>query len=491
MTVLRWAEDESPVTASGWKEDAAPATHSITKCSSCDDVMVQCRCAGPHEIRYAVCDSCSRTAQRNRPSKPYFTDEYEPTNETLWERVLEVVNGKRRQYTQSGRTINSPNHGRGYRHMPNPKGIAWAVKQYKGFGGGWKARKEDVVAHTAELRIMARGGVVVARPGELDALGTLGLARVASEAHGRVYWDVTAKGQRVALSGLKQELLQKVKDLQDRAKAYPEDSKELNLSREDKLAMKELAVWFRKHFRVDSAKTPKGQKRLKEEALSFLERLEDYSNLGGSTSPGVLRFDNMTAWGRTVQHDLDNLVRFFTAEGDVEKGRKEEVVEIKLAHAVYINRAILSEANFRKYAAKIDDVFGRLKGWRAKALKGTVTVVFQAASAMKIQGKYVTAKDEMWVKATPAVMKRGEGSYGSPDYILIHELGHRYERFHGTHFDFDRSEWFTTAYSRKESFGASESFAELFALGHFGIKGNWDPGIVDRFEAVMTGRAEV
>lgn len=466
---MRWAEDEGAGAPSGWREDE-------------------------HAVRASSEDPPSdKMAQRNAPSKPYFTDEYKPTDPVLWERCLEVVNGKRRWYTQSGRTINSPNHGRGYRHMPNPKGIAWAVKQYNGFGGGWKSRKDEDEtgeAHTAQLRILGRGGVVVARPGELDDLRTQGLARVAGEAHGRVYWDVTAKGKRLVLANLKQELVKRVKDLQERAKAYPEDSKALNLSQEDKLAMKELAVWFRKNFRVDSAKTPKGQKRLKEEALNFLERLEDYSNLGGSTSPGVLRFDNMTAWGRTVQHDLDNLVRFFTAEGDVEKGRKEEVVEIKLAHAVYLNRANSSEANFRKYAEKIDALYGRIKGWRAKALKGTLTVVFQGGHQMKVQGKYVSAQDEMWVKATPAVMKRGEGSYGSPDYILVHELGHRYERLNPLSVDFDRPEWFTTAYSRKEGFAASESFAELFALGHYGMKGNWDPAILDRFEAVMTGKAE-
>lgn len=159
----RWAEDSSGP-APRWQEDVQDAVEQ-------------------------------RTAVRNAPSKPYFTDEYEPTDPELWARCLEVVNGERRWYTQSGRTINAPNDGRGYEHMPNPKGIAWAVKQYNGFGGGWKSRKEDVT-NTAALRILAHGGVVVARPGELEDLKRAGLARVAGEAHGRVYWDVTVKGRR-------------------------------------------------------------------------------------------------------------------------------------------------------------------------------------------------------------------------------------------------------------------------------------------------------
>ena len=189
----RWAEDTSPVV---WKEDAE--THSITKCSACGVTLEQCRCMGPHVVRYAVCEAClRRTAVRNAPSEPYFTDEYKPTDPELWARCLEVVNGKRRWYTQSGRTINAPNNGRGYEHMPNPKGIAWAVKQYNGFGGGWKSRKDDVTS-TAALRILAHGDVVVARPGELEDLKREGLARVSGKAHGRVYWDSTPRGLRVA-----------------------------------------------------------------------------------------------------------------------------------------------------------------------------------------------------------------------------------------------------------------------------------------------------
>jgi hypothetical protein len=34
--------------------------------------------------------------------------------------------------------------------------------------------------------------------------------------------------------------------------------------------------------------------------------------------------------------------------------------------------------------------------------------------------------------------------------------------------------------------GSSESFAELFALGHFNITGPWDKSKVERFEKLMS-----
>lgn len=487
VQVVRLHLPKGKVIPLGRPGKTASVAHYIVKCSSCDDVIERCRCEGPHEIRYAVCAACDKSAVKTKPSYPYPTDEYQPTNESLWQRVLEVASGRLREFTQGDRTIHSPNDGRGYRNMPaHPNGIAWAVKQYNGFGGAWKNRKEEKVAASSPvLQVLAAGGVAVSEGGELDALARAGFIQLSGEQGTRRYWDITEHGRRVVQAGLKEDLVHKVEDLQDRGKAYGEGDK---LTEDDKARMRDLAAWFRKHFRVDSAKTPKGQKRLKEEGLTFLNNLETFGTPYGQTSAGILQFEG--PWSRTLSRSLDDLVQFFTAEGDTAKGKNEEVVELKLVHATYINRAATSEANFRKYAQKIDDVYGRVKGWRKKALRGNLTVVFQGASQMRTQGKYVSAKDEMWVKATPSVMKRGEGSYGSPDYILVHELGHRYEHFNPLPVDFDRPAWFTTRYSQTEGLGGSESFAELFALGHYGIRGNWDEKILERFEDVMTGKEE-
>ena len=55
--------------------------------------------------------------------------------------VLDVAEGSRLELRQGDRTIHAPNEGQGYRNMPaNPKGIAWAIKQYNGFGGNWRPK---------------------------------------------------------------------------------------------------------------------------------------------------------------------------------------------------------------------------------------------------------------------------------------------------------------------------------------------------------------
>jgi hypothetical protein len=83
-------------------------------------------------------------AAQNAPSKPYLTDTYNATDQNLWERVLMVARGDLRYMTRVGpngpRTIHAPNHGLGYRHWPNMRAVAWAVKQYNGYGGRWKSK---------------------------------------------------------------------------------------------------------------------------------------------------------------------------------------------------------------------------------------------------------------------------------------------------------------------------------------------------------------
>lgn len=91
------------------------------------------------------------------PSKPYMTDEWEATDQRLWLKVLNVARGEKRQMTRVGpkgpRTINAPNKGRGFRRWPSPRALAWAVKQYNGYGGQWKPRKEDSKKNAAHLLI--------------------------------------------------------------------------------------------------------------------------------------------------------------------------------------------------------------------------------------------------------------------------------------------------------------------------------------------------
>jgi len=298
----------------------------------------------------------------------------------------------------------------------------------------------------------------------------------ASKIPGQFFWSTTVQGARLVTAGLGEELQRRVNTIIQET----DDAKARQLTGD-------LAQWFGANFqRVQSAKTPRGQKRLKEDAQRLLENLDLFSTPGATVSPGGTQRTVETLWKRMAP-DLESLVEFFTAEGDKARGKKEQVTELKLSNATYYNRGNLSETNFRKYAEQVDQTFGALKGWRKKALAGNLKVVFVGRSEMKVQGKYKQARDEMLVKATPQVLKRSAG-YGTVGYILIHELGHRYEKYSRLPTDFDRDvEWRTTRYSWNDG----EAFAELFALGHFNLTGNWDKSKVERFEKVMAGQERV
>jgi hypothetical protein len=194
---LRWAE-ENRASALTWREDATRNEHFIEKCSSCGVIIAQCRCRGPHVTRYGTCEKCAgKRAVRTAPSEPYPTDEYRATDRRLWKACLDVASGERREFTESGRTIHSPNDGRGYRNMPaNPNGIAWAVKQYNGFGGAWKPHRE-ALEHLAQLVIMAHGGVVQTPTGKLEPLEKQGLVKLAGQGRSGDFWDITPTGRRV------------------------------------------------------------------------------------------------------------------------------------------------------------------------------------------------------------------------------------------------------------------------------------------------------
>lgn len=111
-----------------WLEDVKPPGNSLPKASG-----------SPVAANH-------KKAVKTKPSYPNLVDEYQPTDEKLWETVLEVASGTRLKYKRDDREINAPNGTRGYRNMPhNPKGIAWAVKQYKGFGGNWKKSAKDKI----------------------------------------------------------------------------------------------------------------------------------------------------------------------------------------------------------------------------------------------------------------------------------------------------------------------------------------------------------
>lgn len=251
---------------------------------------------------------------------------------------------------------------------------------------------------------------------------------------------------------------------------------------------KSFVDWFAQQYpQVMMATTPRGGKQVKQEADWLIRLLR-----GPADEPGiwykwsVTSADVLARWSR-LEPLVDDLDRLF--------GGSNVPVQFQGVHALYLNPKGLASATFNQLVTMMDQLFGSITGWRARALDG-LKVAFVGPQDMRgtSAGKYQSSTDTLMVKATPAVLARRSGQYGSPDYILVHELGHRYDRLFGTGGqNFDRNPWYTTEYSRSESLGGSESFAELFALGHFGIRevrANSFGDRLDRFESVMQG-AEV
>ena len=230
--------------------------------------------------------------------------------------------------------------------------------------------------------------------------------------------------------------------------------------------------WFKATFTVETSGTPRGGKAAKQQAQLFLWIAQFGPGTRGET-------DSLLADWVALQPFVPVLVSKFSSEGG------STLREIKTPLATYQNLKGLAPATFKKYVKSLDVIFASVKGWRRKALRGDFKVALAGPDKFRgtAAGKYNAPSDTMFVRATPKVMRRSGGTYGSPEYILIHELGHRYESKVGA----PSSVPYTTRYSRAEGgFGGSEAFAELFALGHFGIRslrGDDFGTQVDQFEA--------
>jgi hypothetical protein len=242
-----------------------------------------------------------------------------------------------------------------------------------------------------------------------------------------------------------------------------------------------LAKWLEDNFYILSPKTPKGQKAVK----AIAEKLHWWlkSGIRMHQDPEAPKRTIEETWKELESH-LSDFVKYFSAEGG-------NVVpkEIKLDGNTFTNGAGLNEKKLNEYASRLSDVFKDLKGWRRGALEGGVRVYFASPKDFgggTAGGKYKSDQDVLYVRATPDVLKREGKSYAGFEYIIVHELGHRYERKHHVPTDFDRPEWHTTPYSKKEG----EGFAELFALTNFGITNahtNWGSELNERFEKLMGG----
>ena len=249
----------------------------------------------------------------------------------------------------------------------------------------------------------------------------------------------------------------------------------------------DFGKWFLSKFRIKANLTPRGGKELKDKAEKFLWWAQHGMSSQQDAERGLQELRRVWTEFKPFVPDL---VRLFSEEGTA-----DVPPEIKTSHATYINKRGLPRKTLEAYVQSIDKIWAGIQGWRKKAMAGDFKVCFAGPDVFRgtASGMYRESEDILYVKAIPAIMKRAPGKYASPDYILVHELGHRYADKVGLRENFDRGEWYTTRYSRVESLAGSESFAELFALGHFGMNsvGGGDfTQTLEKFEAVMTGHGK-
>ncbi len=242
------------------------------------------------------------------------------------------------------------------------------------------------------------------------------------------------------------------------------------------------ADWLMEHFQFKTSRTPKGQAKNKEN-LGYLYNILAVAH---TTQEAYWKLENaqnnvVQAWAHLKDH-IPELVAAFTSEGGVKAITREK----KVGGNTYVNLVGAPDKTLEGMIDTVEAAFGSLKGWHQKALAGGVKVVFAGPKEFRgtSSGSYHQADDSLFIRATSGgrLDKTPAGTYGSLGYVIVHELGHRYERKQPSlPRNFDSGGWFTSRYSLKEG----ETFAELFAISNLGITGPWDPDIVTRFDAVM------
>lgn len=66
-----------------------------------------------------------------------------PTNDKLWAKVIQLAKGELKELSHNGKTVQSPNEGKGFTKYPSAYANGWAAKVYKDMGGKWKKESSD------------------------------------------------------------------------------------------------------------------------------------------------------------------------------------------------------------------------------------------------------------------------------------------------------------------------------------------------------------
>lgn len=227
---------------------------------------------------------------------------------------------------------------------------------------------------------------------------------------------------------------------------------------------------------------------------SFLKKIKDI--VDGIEDKIPERFIN-----KFIYISIQNIIKYilysdiFKIESVINllQGKKDNNI-IKIDNVTYYNDSIMSGNNFKLKVKELHTFLKTLKGFHKKAITvKPLNIYFVKKEDSKTIGVYKVDKDRVLIRADK--IKMSDTKYGSLNYILVHELGHRFNNFFPININFDNQDWYTTKYSKKDNFlsNLTEVFAELFALSYFNYKGNDNYGNnhddyiekIDKFKDIM------
>ncbi len=219
-----------------------------------------------------------------------------------------------------------------------------------------------------------------------------------------------------------------------------------------------------------SGKAPKGMKK-EFEKIKFLHKQADFIQQFPDPKAAMQNVVNALSWW--TPEDLAEIEAKFL---------KKKVERIESGNLTFINESTMAEKRFIETSKQIEKFLKSLKGFHKKAIQKPLTVVFKPTKMFKAKAKYRESQDQIWVKQGS---KADNELYGHLLYIILHELGHRYEKFNGLPNGWKKV--YTTKYSRTpNAFNAdTEPFAELFALSHWPNKYKEYEDQINWFKGIM------
>ncbi len=176
--------------------------------------------------------------------------------------------------------------------------------------------------------------------------------------------------------------------------------------------------------------------------------------------------------GESLVKQFKNLRAWDSYKTDI--GIGSALLKIVGRNAVFHNDSGMSNKNFTTFSQSLDNFMDRFSGrykevlsFKNKWVKDDVNklhIYFVTQEKSKARATYKTAQDIIYIRSRD--IDTETELYGHLKYVLVHELGHRYEyhkNLESVFGDrFDSAAWWTTDYSKRND--EAEIFAELFAL---------------------------